>query len=128
MTPAIERVPPLARLADDDAVEPAVGVDPRALLVDEQLGGAAVGEPLFEHLRRRRRAQPQHDLGPEPLGACRGGAGARRPWPTVVPVVGAAARPGVGQHRPAERGGEAVDAVGGRRSPSPATITPGRRR
>ena len=106
-----ERIPPLARLPDDDAVEPAIGIDPRALLVDEQLGRAAVGDPRVEHPGGGGLAHPQHDLGPEPLGrvaVAQDGVGR----PHRRPGGGAAAGPGVGEHRPAERGGQPVDPVG----------------
>ena len=113
-----------------------VGVVPAPGLGDHDL--LRVDEPRQERaqrLRRRRPADPQHDLGPK-IGAGRGAQHRVVPGDDVAAIVRAASQLGerVGQDRIAQRGGEAgdrLDAVGGvlrPRDDQPAPPLPHQRR
>ncbi len=97
------------RVGDDALGRRAVGVEPGAVGVDEDLAHGRV-EPRRAGPAGERRAEPEDDVGPQ---------GLQHPGRPQQGVVGgdgigalAGARERVGQHRPLGGGGEPLDRVG----------------
>ena len=99
------------------------GSSQRAVAVDQHLGDRRVeaGQPLVQHLRGRRGAEPHHDLGPAEVGPRPAGARRRGPRRSGGP-------PGSRERGSASTGQPSASArastASGSSMPAPATSTP----
>jgi hypothetical protein len=96
-------------------IDDAVGIGPGRHRGNVHLEGIEVGEPLGEHLRRRRLTDPKHDLGNvrgHEVGAAEDVVerSNRNRWPPRLHAPETATD--IGEHRPAERPGQPSDLRG----------------